>query len=300
MGYIASGRVSNFSIKSRKRGVFENNVECIVHINNVPNSKQQLQRKIEFNDSRTVAESSTKQQFAVKHYNRLTKTELSIFSLPLDVSLKILSRISLREIKKTSKNLYQLVLCSLKKSRIFYQEYMSYHFHNNDLDLINFLYQNPEAMELVVSNIEKYPEQKKVEAKNRNFLYYKKSPADIDCTNIFKITDPKWNPKIRPEQLFKLLKKLREPLTEWLILPYFVNKMVNDSENFFKFNFFEIYQDMICVAYESKNQNLFRNLSAYFSKAKCYLNSCEKYLIFDEVEYSNFIELLIAQISMSD
>lgn len=302
MGYIASGRVSTFSIKNRRRGIVENNVEFFVHINDVTNSKHQLQRKFERNESRTAIESSSKHQNAVKQATKLTDTEFNIFNLPLDVSLKILTRISLNEIKKTSKNLYELVLSSLK-NRVFYQEYMIYHLHNNDLDLINFLYRNPEVMEIVVSNIEKFPVLKKFEqeAESNNFLYYKKPQRDVDSTKIFKITDPKWNPEIRPDQLFKLLQKFREPLTEWLIIPYFVNKMVKDSENFFKFNFFEIYQDMLCCyVYESKNQSLFRNLSTYFSKAKGYLNPAEKHLVFDEVEYSNFIKLLIDQISMSD
>ena len=226
--------------------------------------------------------------------------DYSILNISSDVSLKILIPICLYDIKKTSKQLYRMMLSLLKTNFWFYEMYFSYHFYNNSLELINFLYGNADVMSIYISNIsvlsDKLCNNNNTIKRLPNYIQprneFENDNSEEMINNILKITDPNWRAEISSEQLFELLTQKSNSVIEWLLVPFFVNKIVNNSTNFFKYEFFEIYHEMVIFfSKQGKVDCLFDNLVYYYSKAIKQINPVADYYLFDEVEYAIFIDL---------
>lgn len=294
MGFIVPGK-NNRSLTKRKRVVVnEHNIEKFVFFHSAPpevnhKRKKQLQLKnVEVIDEERNKETDLQSSTVAAGYN--------ILNIPLDITLKIVSRVNLNDIKISSKALYHLTLISLKNNFTFYKTYVEYHFYSNEQCLLKTLYLNAPFMDIFIEQIKGFADEYLIDEDYRE--YYKITPNKQEAKKEFDIRDPHWNPVISIDAISKLLEySNKELLARWLFLPFIINKMVRNPLNYFKFTFLELYKELRGEFLNKKLPGgLFTPLYNYYIMAKDYLDLQTGNLCLQPEDYARYVEIFIGEI----
>ncbi|OBA25323.1 hypothetical protein HANVADRAFT_53987, partial [Hanseniaspora valbyensis NRRL Y-1626] len=302
MGFIVPGRNNRYLTKNKKSLINENNIEKYIYFNTVEAAKIHLiktkQREEEHNDK--TKEKSNKDSNSldkeVIDFNRSTR--YNILNIPLDITLKIVLRVSLDVLRTSSKKLFQLTLISLQNNYNFYKEYITYHFSNDEFDLIHNLYNIPEFLTIFINNIDNFFNEYIIDEDYGDYYLPKKTKSKNKSELNFQ--DTKWDPKISSYQIIIFLQNKNEknPVARWVFLPFFINKMHKNPTNFFKFTFFQIYKDLVIyfLQNDSSIDNLFTPLYSYYIMARDYTETKTGMLQLHTDDYARFVELFIKEI----
>ncbi|XBW38421.1 hypothetical protein QEN19_004009 [Hanseniaspora menglaensis] len=292
MGFIVPGKNNREVLKKNSKiGINEHNIENYVFFSSVEAGRKHLvQRRNSSIEKSNITNLSSDLTLPE------SKINYSINTIPRDVALNILVQVNLSDIRKSSKEVYKMVLSTMKQNFSFFKKYFIFHFNNHELDLLYSFFEIEEFMNVFVAHQEILMQVFKAGWSNRPF--YEKPKAKKRSHPKFDIYSIDWNPKIEKNNLVRLLSYGNlEPINRWILAPFFINKLIRNPSNYFRFTFFEIYKYVLeYFLTEECKFDLFASIYCFYAMTVSYVSKNNGSLTMSSDDYVKFIELFFKEI----